>query len=391
MRFFYLLAAASAYQVTQRMSASTRELGRTISRMKMLHATQYYGEVSAGTPSQKFNVIFDTGSGQLLLPSAKCEDAACEKHRIFHAENSKTSSQIGWVDEPLKAIKEGDDRDVKAITFATGEVAGEYVRDNVCFGKGICAMADFLSLTEESDDPFKDAAWDGVLGLGLAISDSAEFDVFGNMVRNMDKNHMAAPQFAMYLGMSMKDPAELTFGGYHKERIAKGEDVHWVPVSDPGYWQMKMDDIVFDDKEAGMCDAKKGCQAVVDTGSSLLMGPASMVAKINKQLDIKDNCTNFDKLPTLGFKINGKVLKLKPDDYLDKDKSGCWLSLMSVGDTGKGPLFVFGYPFIRKYYSIFDYKEKKMGFALADQSEQKATPKDLPGMETVPLVGVRPT
>lgn len=87
-----------------------------------------------------------------------------------------------------------------------------------------------------------------------------------------------------------------------------------------------MDDILLSGKKTNLC-GKKGCQAVVDTGSSLLMGPARIVSQINKLLAIDDHCSNYAKLPNLEFAINGFVLSLTPDDYMDKDEKTCWLSL----------------------------------------------------------------
>eukprot|EP00397_Hematodinium_sp_SG-2012_P035278 GEMP01037932.1.p1 GENE.GEMP01037932.1~~GEMP01037932.1.p1 ORF type:complete len:367 (+),score=82.15 GEMP01037932.1:168-1268(+) len=339
----------------------------------VLHATQYYGSISIGTPAVSFNVIFDTGSGDLILPGSKCEDAPCAKHRLYNPKNSTTSMQIGWMDEPTIPLKEGDDRDVKTISFASGEASGEYVRDRVCVGS-VCGMTDFISLTEESDDPFLSAPWDGVVGLGLSVSSAPEFNTF----QQLFKDHQQK-MFSIYLANSYGSSrdGEITFG--MKERRIE-DSLTWAPVTVDGYWQIKIDDVLVDGDRTNLC-GKNGCQAAVDSGSSLLLGPPLLIGALTKQLNIDDNCT---KAKSVGFKIAGRDFELLPDEYLDKTKDGCWMGMSSVRDTGRGPLIVLGYPFLRKYYTVFDVTDKRVGFATANHE-------DLPlGANDVALKGVHP-
>ena len=51
---------------------------------------QYYGEISIGTPPQNFQVIFDTGSTNLWIPSNRCWSEPCWTHNTYKSEKSST-------------------------------------------------------------------------------------------------------------------------------------------------------------------------------------------------------------------------------------------------------------------------------------------------------------
>jgi len=376
MYIFYLFSVVNTLQYRQHTHSDDRFLQRSRVQVGVLHATQYYGKIKVGTPPKEYKVIFDTGSGDLILPGTKCEDAACLAHQRYDPDKSKTSMQIGWLDAPTTPLKEGEDRDVKTISFATGEVFGEFARDNVCLGNQ-CGIANLISLTEESDYPFRDADWDGVIGLGFDTSSRPEFDIFKQLFP--PKKQIFSLYLAPTYGTKEKNDGEFTFGKIKESRLAG--PITWAKVTVSGYWQIKIDDIMIDGKPANMCDTKVGCQAAVDSGSSLILGPTKMIDAIQTKLHIKEDC---NKAVSFGFKINGTAFEFKPDEYLDTTKKDCWMGFGTVGDTGRGPLFVLGYPFLRKFYSIYDYDNTRVGFALAKHGSQKLDKEDLP------LQGVRP-
>merc|ERR1719181_1937553 len=91
------------------------------------HAIEYSGEIQVG--GQSFNVIFDTGSDRLIVPSSDCVSDACQKHQLYDSSKSTTAANISDP-EPVEA------------TFGTGHVEGYEAEDRVCVGDA-CAQASF--------------------------------------------------------------------------------------------------------------------------------------------------------------------------------------------------------------------------------------------------------
>merc|ERR1719453_856014 len=73
------------------------------SDMKIVHKTAYYGTLEVGTPQQSFVVVFDTGSGNLMLPSTYCQSSACTMHQRF--DRKASSSAIDIQADGSKAVK----------------------------------------------------------------------------------------------------------------------------------------------------------------------------------------------------------------------------------------------------------------------------------------------
>jgi len=394
------LGSAAARRIMQRLE-DERALHEIRAQSQRLHALQYYGEVSVGTPPQSFKVIFDTGSGHLLVPSATCDSPACDKHPKFFENRSSTSIPIAWADDPLKRAESDNERDTQVMSFAMGDCVGQYVRDRVCLGLA-CADADFVGMTEESNNPFLNAEWDGVLGLGQSLSDAAQFNVFGVLAANATPR-LHRPVFSVFLGQHIEDGAEITFGDYHESRMSS--ELTWVNVSQEGYWQFQFADFLVDGKSTGLCKkyGKRQCQAVLDTGSSLMMGPEKDVGPLITMLgfghDTQMNCTDANKFPKLAFMIAGKKMEMEPQDYMDRSHSHnqkkgvdlCWAHFMPIGDTGRGPIFVLGMPFLRAFYTVYDVQAKRIGVAKANHANEANS--DEPSAASpaeVPLVAVRP-
>lgn len=320
---------------------------------RIVHKTAYWGTISVGSPPQEFKVIFDTGSGNLILPKDSCAEPGCMPHTKYSPHDSQSA----------KKVNNENGEAGSSITFGTGEIEGDFYTDKVCVGESICVNAGFIAATHESEEPFKDIPFDGIMGMGFEdLSMGDGFNIVGDL---QAKGALPGGQFSFYL--TDDGDSELTFGGYKQENLAS--DVVWAKVVRESWWQVAMDDITFDNKPQNLCGGEGGCQVAVDTGTSMLAGPTDLVDKLTSMVDVKEDCSNFNALPKLGFQLGNKVLNLRPDDYIDRDTSSCSLSLMALDvPPPKGPVFIFGDPFLRRFVTVFDRAQSRVGFAVSKQA-----------------------
>lgn len=214
---------------------------------------------------------------------------------------------------------------------------------------------------------------DGIMGLGLTSTIlNGRKGIFSYLIDSSDNSGQ--------IGFNLVDLNR--FNGYP----------HWIPVTGSSFWTIKTR--IFSQGVTHYTG-----DTLVDTGTSLVVLSTAEAESINSKLGLEmipfnslygKPCTEeIWNLPPLMIEIHGKIYEWTAREYLFimpiKNKLYCISGIQGSDKLSKSYQGILGNIFLRKYYTIFDYERKKIGFGIADRSNVTSM---LVGSDQREIIGV---
>ncbi|NXA06870.1 PEPC protein, partial [Sapayoa aenigma] len=143
--------------------------------------SSYFGEITIGTPPQKFLVLFDTGSSNLWVPSTDCKSPACFNHAKFKPSESNTFTPSNQS---------------HTISYGSGTVTVVLSYDTLRIQNITVTNQEFGLSEDEPTQPFYFADFDGILGMAYpSLAAGGMSTVLQGMLQ---QDQLAQPIFSFY-------------------------------------------------------------------------------------------------------------------------------------------------------------------------------------------------
>ncbi|GAA6002934.1 hypothetical protein JCM10207_001904 [Rhodosporidiobolus poonsookiae] len=320
----------------------------------------YFGGIGIGTPAQSFDVIFDTGSADLWVPSS----SSSSSHTKFNADASSTSesSTASW-----------------DITYGTGSSEGHLARDTVTAGS-YSATQQIFAVADSVADVVDSLPSDGIMGMAFStIASSGAPTFFENLIT---QGSVSQQVFSYYMTRASDSTTKT------KGTIAGGElcigcidsskytgSLNYVPVSSQSYWSIPSDGINID----GTVVSGTSMTAAIDTGTTLIYVPTSVAKALYAKLGGTSAGNGEYHVPcvstfsSIGLSFGGQTYNIPLSDVFlgyasASNTNECILGIFGqdLYDANGKEVAIIGNLFLKAVYSVFSYSQggsPAVGFA----------------------------
>ncbi|KAG8929641.1 hypothetical protein FRC02_005272 [Tulasnella sp. 418] len=338
----------------------------------------YYGTIAIGEPAISFNVILDTGSADLWLASADCFQGCTNSINLYDSTESSTFRNLS---APFN------------IKYGSGAAAG-YLGSETVQMAGFTVTNQTFGLVNRITQGLIRDPMSGLMGLAFStIAASRAVPFWENLVRNSAWDQ---PLMAFHLTRfgEVRGAQRLEYGGsfdmgFTNQSLYTG-DIEYTSIPDgaESYWLIPMTQITVN---GAVVDIGSAPLAAIDTGTTLIGGPASVISQIFAQVpNAQPAGPNFegyyaypcdtDVTVTLAFG-NGRQWSINPQDFILTSLSngycvGGFFELDLAGDGS--PTWIIGDTFLKNVYSVFRYSPASVGFAQLSETATSLSNIDIP-------------
>ncbi|KAF9651450.1 aspartic peptidase A1 [Thelephora ganbajun] len=338
--------------------------------------TSYLGAIQIGTPPQSFNVVLDTGSSDLWVTDKAC--TTCAQGTPSFNTAASTTFQRGQdaTGQPVRVT----------ITYGSGSVAGDLVRDTVVMG-GFQVQRQPWLLVDQTSASLLDGTDAGIMGLAFStIANTGATPFWQNLAQG---GQLSTPEMGFWFTRFSNDrnAQQEEFGGIftlggQNQTLYKG-NVEFLPlVTNVGrqtYWLLTISGITVNGKSVTL---PSGNIAAIDTGTTLIGGPSAAVQAVYAQIPgsqpLSGNLAGFYGFPCettvqINMAFGGKSWPINPQDMnLGRVSTGSAICAggifdlnagSNIGEGGGNPNWVVGATFLKNVYSVFRYQPAAVGFA----------------------------
>ncbi|CAI2368138.1 unnamed protein product [Moneuplotes crassus] len=361
-------------------SGTRRYLKSVAQEIDNIRNLEYHGTLYMGPEKQKMTFQYDTGSSWIVFPTTLCKE--CTNHNLYDINGSldlpkdHKQREKAFANIPVYDITYGDGSNIDVTK----------VQEDVYLSKdGPQVVKNLVMFGIVSARNYERSIADGILGLGPSHQKSGRI----NFVTTLKEQGIIDDEIVSFDYKPVGMDSRIIFGDIDTEVVKNKSDIAWIPMKGgTNYWILSINSVYYGDKKLHY----QPKYAIIDTGSSdLVLAQWAfldfMAYHLNRSLDcsfspnkefVECGCEGgLESFPKFTFNINGYDLVLGPEEYILKVGKSCSIQIFNIGsEVNMQDTIILGVNFLRKYFTIFDIKNSKIGiYGKGVTRNKNSTPK----------------